>query len=217
MQKEKSCYIHIDGMDLAGKTTAANGVAARVGGEWDIRSNSLSGDNPIYLLADQLRKEDAYSAEILGHLYTVAMRADIFGFQWPILNTIQDSTIILRSLAYHTVSGNINITAVLDDILPVHPGFDMSFVLTASLEARRKRLDKRTLEHPEEVAPDDLMVIKKPEKFIAMEDCLLDMAVRRFRAQVIDTSSMTPDMVVSRVLENLPEDVKLKLASNSIK
>lgn len=211
MAKENAVYLHIDGMDLAGKTTTARQTIIRVGGKWSIRINSLSDNNPIYLLADSLRKEDTYAPGILGHLYTVAMMADIAVFQWPTTNTIQDSTIILRSLAYHTISGNINISAVLDDILPKHPDFDASFVLTASLEARLKRLDSRRLEHPEEVASDDLMVVRKPERFLAMEACLSDIASKRFRARVIDTTNLTPDMVVSQILEGLPEETKSKL------
>lgn len=211
MAKEHAVYLHIDGMDLAGKTTTARHTIIKVGGEWIIRTNSLSDNNPIYLLADSLRKEDTYAPEILGHLYTVAMMADIAAFQWPATNTIQDSTIILRSLAYHTISGNINISAVLDDILPKHPDFDASFVLTASLEARLKRLDSRRLEYPEEVASDDLMIVRKPEKFLAMEACLSDIASKRFLARVIDTTSLTPDMVVSQILEGLPEETKSRL------
>lgn len=216
MAKEHAVYLHIDGMDLAGKTTTARRIIIKVGGEWNVRTNSLSDNNPIYLLADSLRKEDTYAPEILGHLYTVAMMADVAIFQWPTTNTIQDSTIILRSLAYHTISGNINISAVLDDILPKHPDFDASFVLTASLEARLKRLDSRRTEHPENVASDDLMIVRKPEKFLAMEACLTDIASKRFRAQVIDTTNMTPDMVVSQVLRGLLEDTKSRLVRSIV-
>lgn len=192
-------HIHIEGMDLAGKTTCAQGLAASYGGEWNIRQNSLSDDNPIYQLADKLRKLDAYTPAIVGHLYVVALMADIHGFQSPQINTIQDSTVLLRSLAYHTVSGNTEITEALGKVLRTHPDFDHTFILTASLEARRERLEKRQREQPDEVAPDDLMVIKRPEKFLAMEKQLVELAQTRFRSTLIDTTYMTPKMVVDNV------------------
>lgn len=195
-------HLHFDGMDLAGKTTASNNTVARLGGNWEIRRNALTSENPIYLLADSLRRQDAYDAEILGHLYTVAMRADIFSFKFPEgCNTIQDSTIILRSLAYHTVKGNINVTAVLEDILPKHPKFDLSVVLTADIESRLRRLQSRINNQPDEVSSEDYMVVNNPHKFLAMEACLIDLATRHFHSIIIDTTTLTPDAVVGRIVE----------------
>jgi hypothetical protein len=189
-------YLHTDGMDLAGKTTGTKKFIEKTKTHWEIRRNSISQNNPIYLLADSLRKEDAYDAEILGNLFTVALTADIHSFKYPEVNTIQDSTIILRSLAYHTVRGTPRITEVLRDCLGNHPTFDLSFVFTASIEARLKRLQMRIDQNPEEVAPDDLMVKNNPEKFLAMEACLIDLARQNFHSVIIDTSSLTPDVVV---------------------
>ena len=87
-------------MDLAGKTTATKNFIRRTGREWEIRRNSIVPDNPIYLLADSLRRADAYDAEVLGNLYIAALMADIRSFSWPERDAIQDSTIILRSLAF---------------------------------------------------------------------------------------------------------------------
>jgi len=200
--QERANYIHIDGMDLAGKTTATQNIVRITNNEWNSRRNSLSGENPMYILADSLRLANAYDAETLGNLYVAALMGDIRSFKWPEKNTIQDSTIILRSLAYHTVRGTPRISEVLIDLLPEHPKFDASYVLTASLEERAKRLQKRIEQAPQEVADDDLMVLKKPDKFLAMETCLIDLAKQAFHSIVIDTTILTPDMVVGEINKN---------------
>lgn len=202
---ERANYIHIDGMDLAGKTTATQNIVAMTDNLWTWRRNSLSGENPMYQLADSLRLgkiKNTYDAETLGNLYVAALMGDIRNFIWPDKNTVQDSTIILRSLAYHTIRGTPRISEVLLDLLPEHPKFDASFILTASIEERIKRLQKRRELAPQEVGDEDLMVINKPEKFLAMEACLIDIARNAFHSVIIDTTTLTPDMVVGEINRN---------------
>lgn len=203
--EERSFYIHFEGMDLAGKTTATQNFIKHTGKEWDIRRNSIVPDNPIYKLADSLRRADTYDAEVLGNLYVAALMADIRSFKWPERDTIQDSTIILRSLAFHTVRGTPRIKEVLIDMLPCHPKFDASFVFTASVEERMRRLEARRASQPEQVSPEDLLVRDKPEKFLAMEACLIDFSCKCFHSVIIDTSTLTPDMVVDKIAENMPQ------------
>jgi len=203
--KERPLYVHFEGMDLAGKTTATNNFIKQSGKEWDIRRNSIVPENPIYLLADSLRRADAYDAEVLGNLYVAALMADIRTFKWPDKDTIQDSTIILRSLAFHTVRGTPRIKDVLIDMLPYHPKFDASFVFTASIEERLRRLEMRAKNQPDQISAEDLLVRDKPEKFLAMEACLIDFSRQCFHSVVIDTSTLTPDMVVGKIIENLPQ------------
>lgn len=200
--KERPYYLHFEGMDLAGKTTATQNFIKSTGSEWDIRRNSLSRENPIHLLADSLRKAEAYDAEVLGNLYVAALMADIRSFQWPDKDTIQDSTIILRSIAFHIVRGTPRIREVLLDLLPEHPKFNASFVFTASIEERVKRLQQRIAIAPHEISAEDMMVINKPEKFMAMEAALIDTSRMAFHSVIVDTSSLTPDMVVGVINEN---------------
>lgn len=199
---ERPYYIHVDGMDLAGKSSSTQNFIKSTGVEWQVRKNSLSRENAIHMLADSLRMENAYDAEILGNLYVVALMADVRSFQWPEQHTIQDSTIILRSIAYHTVRGTPRIKEVLIDMLPEHPKFDASFVFTASLEERIKRLQKRIGEGEQAISSEDMMVIEKPDKFMAMEAVLVDVAKQAFHSVIIDTSTLTPDMVVSEMHKN---------------
>lgn len=206
-------YIHFEGMDLAGKSTATRMFAEESGEDWVVRLNSLDQDNPLFLLADSLRKDDtdsAYSAETIGNLYVAALLADIEHYETPDVNTIQDSTILLRSLAYHTINQTPGVPSALSELIPRHPQFEQSFVFTASIEARRTRLEERMRTSPEEVAPDDLMVLRKPEKFMAMERCLVDLAQTAFHATVIDTTELKPgevsDIIIDEVYGNDKDD-----------
>jgi thymidylate kinase len=193
-------YVHFEGMDLAGKSTATRLFAERSGEEWAVCRNSMDPDNPLFQLADSLRVEDAYSAETLGNLYVAALMADVERFKRPEVNTIQDSTILLRSMAYHAVNQTPRIVEAFKDVLPTHPRFDRSLVFTASIEARQGRLQQRMRDNPEEVAPDDLMVLRKPEKFMAMEKVLVDLATTAFGSTVIDTSRLTANEVCDNVM-----------------
>jgi thymidylate kinase len=202
--KERAQYIHIEGMDLAGKTTATHNFIDRTGRDWDVRRNSIVPENPIYLLADSLRRADAYDAEVLGNLYVAALMGDIRTFEWPDKDTIQDSTILLRSIAFHTVKGTPRIVEVLQEWAPKHPKFDASFVFTADIETRLRRLQSRMDNQPEQVSPEDLLVRDKPEMFMAMEAALIDLARNSFHSVIIDTSTLTPDAVVQKMFDELP-------------
>jgi len=204
MNKDRAQYIHIEGMDLAGKTTATHNFIKNTGREWDIRRNSIVPNNPIYILADSLRRADAYDAEVLGNLYVAALMGDIRSFEWPDKDTIQDSTILLRSIAFHTVKGTPRIVEVFHEMAPQHPKFDASFVFTADIETRLRRLQSRMENEPCQISSEDLLVRDKPEKFIAMEAALIDLARNSFHSVIIDTSTLTPNMVVQRMLDNLP-------------
>lgn len=202
---ERAKYIHFDGMDLAGKTTARRNFVQSTGKEWRIRHNRITPENPIHDLADSMRydQESIYDAEVLGNLYVAALVGDIKTFQWPEEDTIQDSTILLRSLAFHTAKGTPRLREILLDLAEDHPMFNASFVLTASIEVRKRRLDSRIENQPDELSEDDFLVARKPELFVAMEDCLIDMSKQIFNSRVIDTSELSPEAVVSIIRGSL--------------
>lgn len=191
-------YLHIEGMDLSGKTTLAHNYAEASPLDWEVNSNALGQGNPIWELADDLRKKDAYDAEIVGNVYVAGLMADIRGFELK-TNTIQDSTVALRSLAYHTVRETPRLGDALQDLIKEHPRFNGSFYLAASMDARKARLQQRMRDNPEEVAPDDLMVLRSPEKFMAMEGILREWSTKIFGSVVIDTTNMTSEMVLAEV------------------
>ncbi len=196
--------IHLEGMDLAGKTTARRDLISALGGDWGVRHNSLWPENPVYELANRLRKEEGVGAEVLGHLYVAALAADLEKYERPSRNMVQDSTILLRSLAYHTVAGTPHVAAALTAMLPRHPRFTRSFVLTACLEARRRRLELRRRQQAEEIAPDDLLILRAPEQFLAMEQVIVDLARQHFDAVVLDTTSLSAAEVTDALLALVP-------------
>jgi len=190
--------IHVEGMDLAGKSTATRVLLSLRPGAV-LRRNALTPSNPIYDLADGLRKGDHLRAEALGHLYVAALMHDLDNLNADAVLTVQDSTILLRSLAFNTQIGASHVVDALLEMVPHHPRFGATVVLTASLEARYERLAKRQRELPEEVAPDDLMIHTAPEKFVAMEQSLIHYATLLFDAAVVDTSDINPTEVLATV------------------
>jgi thymidylate kinase len=184
---KKPYYLHIDGMDLSGKTSICSKLRETLNGAWEIRTKSLSDKNSIYQLADGLRINGRYNEEVIGHLYVVALRSELFDFKWPTINTIQESTVLLRSLAFHTMVGPVEIPDLLLGIANKHPKFDASFVLTTSLETRLKRLQKRVKDG--QVGKHDQLIIDDPAKFMKMEEHLVEYSKKLFNSTIIDTSS----------------------------
>ncbi len=192
--------IHIEGLDLAGKTTARDRLAQRLGG-WEVRSNRLCLNNDVFDLADRLRREDSLDAEGLGHLFVAALRVDLRGYVPDEKPLIQDSTILLRSLAYHRVNRTPQVVEAFERLLPEHPRFFVTIVLTASIEVRRQRLQMRRERSACEIAPDDLLVERDPEMFLAMERDLITIATDHFDATVVDTSELGEAEVATKILK----------------
>lgn len=193
-------YSHIEWMDLAWKSTLVKN-AKHYDPSLEIRHNSIlpQWDNLIYQLADNLRRNywDAYDPTTLGNLFVVAFEHDVRCFQPLLVDTLQDSTIFLRSMAYHTIKGNTRLTTELLRLFQEfhHPIFDTSIILTASIEKRKQRLAERYAQAPHEVADDDLMIINKPDKFLQMEQVLIKLGKQYFNSKVLDTSDLTPEEV----------------------
>ncbi len=193
-------YVHLDGMDLAGKGLACKNIVRLSQKDWEIRKNRLTSVNPIHDLADNLRLAGTFDTEIVGNLYLAALMADLKTFVRPQTDTLQDSAFALKSYAYHRISNTPRLPERFRELLFQHPQFSNSVILTASIESRKRRLDQRIAETPKTVTSGDLMIIKKPEKFLAVEECLIEAAQATFRSSVLDTSEMTPDEVVLEIL-----------------
>lgn len=193
--------ILIEGLDLAGKTSTCRTLVREMLPAPHHHRNALTQGNPLYEIADRLRRGRGLSGAHLGPIYAAAMALNLAQYAPPATTTIQESTIGLRSFAHYKARGMEDLAkafaTLLDD--PAHPKFACSIVLTASIPARRARLEKRRSEAPSEVADDDLAVIATPDTFRRMEDILIDEATRRYRATVIDTSTMTAPEVVFAV------------------
>ncbi len=188
----------VEGLDLAGKTSACKSLVARLQPRPEYRRNAFAERNALYLAADDLRRTDGLDSRHLGHAYLAAAALDVALFRPPRKARIQESTIALRSLCLYRARGEDDLADGFNRLLDhkSFPQVEATVVLTASLDVRRARLEMRRRESPDEIAPDDLAVIRTPDLFLRMEDILIDECVRRFRAKIVDTSALGKDEVV---------------------
>lgn len=191
---ERPSYIHIEGMDLAGKTSTARLFVARRPDPWEIKRNSLSEESRLRDIADEMLDTGDYSSETIGTVYAAALMADLDRFKRPEVNTVQESTILLRSIAFHAINGNERALGLFESMVDLHPQFDASFMLTASHEERLRRLDEKP-----DASNHDRLITRDPVKFFAMESLITELAKRRFNAHVIDTSETPIESVVKAI------------------
>lgn len=194
--------IHFEGLDLAGKSTVCRLIRDHARGEWQIRHNSLIHDNPAYLLADKLRRENTNSLEPIGWLYHAALLIDLERYKPSKENIIQDSTILLRSLAFHKTNNTPRLAECFEALTDSHPRFDYSFVLVANHKTRMERLRKR---RPQNLGPEDFLVRDAPVKFYEMENLLIENATRYFGAIKLDTSGELNVSWLENVFRHIPD------------
>lgn len=196
-------YFHIEGMDLAGKSTATKAVFEALEGKAVVRHNTLQQKSKFHKIVDDLRLSQKLDNESLGQLYFQVLKDDLSRFSYPEIDTIQDSTILLRSLSWHMARKNEDLSEQFLGLIPQHPQFTGSVLLTATIEVRQKRLQYRIEEDPLSVAIDDLMVINEPDLFMKMGENLVHYTTKFFGTRVIDTSSLTKQEVAQQVLSIL--------------
>lgn len=186
-------------MDLAGKTSTTKTLSMILGDNCKTRRNTLQEKSPFHKIVYDIRIKDSLGEKELGLLYCKVLEDDLRKFEYPIQNTIQDSTVLLRSLSYHSAYENWDLVDEFKQLLPLHPKFTKSIVLTADLDSRLKRLEMRKALNPEEVAKDDLMIITDPDKFFLMEKYLIKYSQDYFDANIIDTSDLDKAKVLEKV------------------
>ncbi len=197
--------IHFEGLDLAGKSTVCRRVAAQAPGDWELRRNCLTADNPVHALADTYRLANQLSAATVGEVYLAALAVDIETWSRPLGNVIQDSTIALRSVVYHRVAGSVALAERFEALLAIHPRFDKTFVCVCDREVRLERLARRRSEN---LGPEDFIVRDDPVLFAEMESCLVEAARQHFDAELLDTSDLEASEDVTWILNRFPEETR---------
>jgi hypothetical protein len=185
-------YNLVEAMDLGGKTSLTKFFEQQ---GFSARHNTIQSKSRLHEITDNLRLTRSLNSDDLGVLYYHALKDDIARFEKPLTKTIQDSTILLRSLAWYS-SINHSIARDFESLIEIHPKFNKAVVLTANIETRTKRLQMRIDLEPEQVAEDDLLVIKDPELFTKMDKNLIHYATQYFGAYLIDTSNLSKAEVV---------------------
>ncbi len=180
--------ILFEGLDLAGKSTICRLIQQRLGEHWFIRRNSIVLDNPVYNLANKLRLQGTYDDLSLGYLYHAALKFDLSIYAEESAASrpyiIQDSTIIMRSIAFHQASGNLDLAKLFFDSICDFPIFDHVFVCRVSHEERLSRL---ALRRKENLSSEDYLVATQPGLFYKMESILIDILHSRYHAIDLNT------------------------------
>lgn len=190
MNKLQKHYLHIEGMDLAGKSTIANIITRQSGVDWKIYNNCLSQNNPIQQFEKQMRNQKIYDDEIYGYLHYVTLLADIKYFDLK-ENIIQDSMLLLRSINYHKEKNNNDLVQLFEELVPKHPIPNTSVYLTANIDSRKKRLLKRIESNSKQLTKNDILILNDSEKFEKRDIGLMELSQTYFNSIVLDTSSMT--------------------------
>lgn len=195
--------IHLEGTDCSGKSSIAKLFPGYTGMYWEVRRGSIlaSGENATLIIAKSLAEDKEIPAEIIGDLFVAAVQEDIARYTRPSNNVLQDSLTILRSAAYHTVTGVPRIGELMIDLLPSFPRFTNSFYLTVDLDSRRSRLDARTQFGTQTITTTDNLMLSNPGKFMNIDRVLQELAVVHFKADIIDTSHMMPKEIAARIAQ----------------
>ncbi len=202
-------HIHIEGLDLAGKTTICRRLQEQCGG-MQVFHNALTVENCLYEKADRLRKEGSVPDEVLGWLYYGALLQDLGTFTPRPGTTLQDSTVLLRSLAYHRATGREELAKHFASLLANHPRFDCSFVVTADRDVRLRRLEGRISRGNQ--AADDYLVRDQPELFNRMEQILIETAQEHFDAVLLDTGELENPQSSQDLIERILEETRKRSA-----
>lgn len=193
--------LHIEGLDLSGKSTLCRLLRDRMGAEMRVNSLMPPGVNSIHAAAERLRKADAIPAAPLGGIYYAALLRDLELYELPSSPVVQDSSLILRSIAFHSVFGDRALAEAFRALLPRHPRFGATVVLWASDEVRRSRLEGRCSRRNDN--PEDFLVIRDPDGFHRMQDVLFETAQREFGATLVDTSFLEREGEKDRMVASL--------------
>ena len=191
--------IYIEGLELAGKSTTCRLLRDYLDAEY--RHCAFLPGNLIYDCASALHVGRKLRGETLGGLFLDSVMRDLERYTPPDHFVVQDSTSVLRSIAYHSVVGDPGLADAFRELLPRCPRFGASFVLWSSNEVRLKRLEGRVSRHHD--LPKDFLVRDEPDKFARMQDIMMDIAKEFFDAEVVDTSNMEQDGEKERLVEYL--------------
>jgi len=186
-------HLYVEGIDLSGKSSAAANFASRSEETWTIQHGQLGSDSHLYDFATAAFGDR--QLDVVGDLLSAAIRDDLATYTPPEKPTIQDSLFTVRSLAFFTAFQNNRLIRVFEDLLQDHPKFDHSFVFTASVAARRARLQQRMNEQPQELSIIDKLLIDSPEFASAINNNIVGVAQEVFGATIVDTTDLSiPDV-----------------------
>ena len=196
--------ILVEGLDLAGKSTLIEKLRQHYensGWEVSVSHGDLCPDNPVAEVTRQMMRWDAgFTPQEGGPLFLASHLWDSRNFQppsGPRSLHIQDSC-ALRTLAFERVVGQPHFAGLLDEVCQTLPRFDAALVLTASLETRKARFQKRAVNDLH-----DQFMFKSPMVFSYIDSELMHLAVDRLNAKLIVTDDICEDTVLCQALKHI--------------
>lgn len=205
--------ILVEGLDLAGKSTLIDRLKQHFlsrGWQVTVSHGDLCPDNPIAKVTRQMMRWDAgFTPQEGAPLFLASHLWDSRHFQPPVGPRsihIQDSC-ALRTLAFERVVGDPHFANLLDNVCSALPFFDAALVLTASLETRKARYEKREVNDLH-----DQFMFKDPMRFSYVDSELMHLAVDRLGAKLLVTDEQTEE----RVFANALQHIQAKLQENQL-
>lgn len=199
LKEKRATFVHIEGMDFSGKTTAAR--------EMDLRAPFLRRHNNIAAseisdlgkAVDAMSESGRYRGLTISMGYVASILADIDNFEWPKEDTIQDSAAAIRCMSRLAIDGQGALLGILETASQNnHPRFTRSFYLTATIDERLRRLRERG-----DPSRNDLMLVHDTDKFMAMEEVAMEKSVSIFGSEVIDTTNIDPQDVALKIIKEI--------------
>lgn len=181
-------FVLFEGLDLSGKSTLCRELSKVL--DWPVRHNTLleAGASPMYEAARQAHLTQSATEAEIGWLFLHALESEIESFRPDSAPCIQDSTILLRSIAYHSGLGNATLADAFTKLLPRHPKPVLAFLCRPGVEVRLRRLEGRVARGND--TPEDFVVRDNPAMFAHMEDTLAGLAATHLQIEILDTSHL---------------------------
>ena len=198
--------ILVEGLDLAGKSTLIEGLAAHFGRQgWTVTvaQGDLCPENPVgKVTREMMRWDPGFTSEEGGPLFLASHLWDLRNFRAPEGERslhIQDSC-ALRTLAFERVLGRPEFATKLESVVERMPIFDAAYVLTASLAVRRARYEQRAVNDLH-----DAFMLRDPIRFARVDGELMHLAVQRCRARLLPTDEFSREALLELVLSDLAQ------------
>lgn len=195
--------VQIDGLDLAGKTSTIRFLKNQFTGDTVVNHISYLGtrkSNPKLKDAEILHESNATSKDkIKGFFDALSHESSLYNH--PECNVIQDSSILMRTMAHQ--GSNSYAGELFSTIVPSLPKFDLFVILTADLDSRIQRLEKRKQELTQEITVDDSLILTNPDLFFAKENQLIKYSKLWFDPLILDTSYQTIEEITDTIVQSL--------------
>ena len=206
---DKLSHVHLEGLDLSGKTSVSLKILEKKP-VYKRRYTSLLPDikeNPHLIRADILNNSPNPNLKILFDLFKDAINYDLDNITEQNHPLVQDSTILIRTLANFSTSNLIdyNMEKNLVNLGERYTKFTKSIVLTCSYKARKERLAKRKKElgKSERLVKDDLLIEDNPDLFFEKERKLIRYSQDIFHSEILDTTNMSIEEIYNHIVQQL--------------